>query len=63
MKYYCAKPSAHCASFSSKAEAMQLAVLCIYAVHANALANYRLDPINHNNITRYYVIAMDHVYA
>ena len=29
MKHYCAKPSARCTSFSSKAEAMQLAVLCM----------------------------------
>ena len=29
MKHYCAKPSVHCTSFSSKAEAMQLAVLCM----------------------------------
>ena len=63
MKHYYAKPSAHCTSFSSKTEAMQLAVLHVYAVHANALANYRLDPISHNNITRYYVITTDHVYV
>ena len=66
MKHYCAKPSAHCTNFASRPEHMEQVllqlVLCILVYIYRNLCSMHVVTTR-MCITRYYVIATDHVYA